>query len=111
MDGFAARPEGLWSVLSCVELFSASQGFVRQLCTGCPQRSSVIGGTQDAKVFLNFGIPTPVVSVLGALPDTGGEFLDVIEDVAPGCHFGEDFALRVHDGGVVTAEGLTDFRQ
>lgn len=48
---------------------------------------------------------------LGPLPNPGGEFLDVIEDFASLGHFGEDFALGVHDGGVVAAECLADLRQ
>ena len=47
-------------------------------------------------------------SALGPLPDTGGEFLDVIEDFASLGHLGQDLALRVHDRGVITAEGLAD---
>lgn len=50
-------------------------------------------------------------SALGALPNPGGEFLDVVEDFASLGHFGEDFALGVHDRGVVAAECLPDFRQ
>jgi hypothetical protein len=49
-------------------------------------------------------------SALRPLPYPGGEFLDVIEDFASLGHLGEDFALGVHDRGVVAAEGLPDFR-
>ena len=47
-------------------------------------------------------------SALGALADASGEFFDVIEHLASLGHLGQDFALGVHDGGVVTTEGLPD---
>jgi hypothetical protein len=47
-------------------------------------------------------------SALGALTDASGEFFDVIEDLTPLGHLGQDLSLRVHDGGVVTAERLAD---
>jgi hypothetical protein len=47
-------------------------------------------------------------SALRALPNTGGQFLDVIEDLTSFSHFREDLALRVHDCGVVAAECLSD---
>ena len=47
-------------------------------------------------------------SALGPLPDARGEFLDVIEDLAPLGHLGQDLSLRVHHGGVVATECLTD---
>jgi hypothetical protein len=49
-----------------------------------------------------------VKSALGALTDASGEFFDVIEDLTPFGHLGQDLSLRVHDGGVVTAERLAD---
>jgi hypothetical protein len=48
---------------------------------------------------------------LGPLPNPGREFLDVIEHFASLGHLGEDFALGVHDRGVVAAECLSDLRQ
>lgn len=50
-------------------------------------------------------------SALGALPDPGGEFLDVIEDLTALGHLGPNLLLRVHDGGVVSAERLADLGQ
>jgi hypothetical protein len=51
------------------------------------------------------------LSALGALPDSGGEFFDVIEDLTARGHLAEDFPLGVHDGGVIAAECLTDLGQ
>ena len=50
-------------------------------------------------------------SALRPLPNPGGEFLDMIEDFAPFGHLGENFALGIHDRGVVAAECLPDLRQ
>lgn len=47
-------------------------------------------------------------SALGALPNPGGEFLDLIEDLASLGHLATDLAFGVHDRGVVTAERLAD---
>ena len=59
--------------------------------------------------------PGPVLeetdSVLGTLPDPGGELFDVIENLTPRSHFLLDLALGVHHRGVVAAEGLADPRQ
>jgi hypothetical protein len=52
-----------------------------------------------------------VGSALRALADTGSQFFDVVEDLAPLGHFREDFALRVHDCGVVAAKCLPDLWQ
>lgn len=49
-------------------------------------------------------------SALGALSDPRGEFFDVIEDFTSLGHLRQDFSLRVHDRGVVTAERLADLR-
>lgn len=80
--------------------------------TGCPQRypqgGSVTGGTRDAKVFCNDRRVNTPESALGALPNPGGEFLDLIEDLASLGHLATDLAFGVHDRGVVTAERLAD---
>ncbi len=51
------------------------------------------------------------LSALGALPDPGGEFLDVVEDLTALGHLVADLAFGVHHGGVIAAEGLPDFGQ
>ena len=50
-------------------------------------------------------------SALGPLADSGGQFLDLIEDVTALSHFAANLAFCVDHCGVVTAEGLADFRQ
>lgn len=47
-------------------------------------------------------------SALGALPDAGGQFFDLVEDLATFGHVLADLAVGVHDRGVVTAESLAD---
>ena len=64
--------------------------------------------TEGAKVFWNC-LALLAQSALGTLPDPGCEFLDVIEDLAPVCHFAEDFPLGVHHCRVIAAEGLADY--
>ena len=51
------------------------------------------------------------ISALGALPDPGGEFLDVIEHLTAIGHLVEDLFLRVHHRGVIAPEGLADLGQ
>jgi hypothetical protein len=85
-------------------------------CTGvlpvCAQRRAhlpaVTGVTGVWEVFWEKSISSGRESALGPLPDTSGEFLDVIEDLASLGHFGQDLALGVHDRGVITPEGLAD---
>src|SRR5262245_30104487 len=47
-------------------------------------------------------------SAPGALPDPGGELLDVVEHFATLSHLGADLLLGVHHRGVVAAESLPD---
>ena len=102
--------------LACGEVgvFHGGLTVARYLSEGCPHDVHTIGAvttdTSATKVFSTRGFVGPR-SVLGTLPNTGGEFLDVIEDLASGGHLVEDFLLRVHDGRVVAPEGLADFGQ
>ena|ERR1700730_1078863 len=80
------------------------------LRTGICTAGAVTGGVAVPKVFLGRAA-SGRRSALGPLPNPGGEFLDVIEDFASLGHLGEDFALGVHDRGVVAAECLPDLRQ
>src|ERR1700687_859002 len=48
---------------------------------------------------------------LGALADSRGEFLDVIEHLATLSHLAADLLFRVHHGGVVSPESLADLGQ
>lgn len=86
--------------------------FVIGSSTGCPQRypqaAVATGDASVPEVFcqnLAFGTRG---STLGALPDAGGEFFDLIEDLAAFGHLTANFAFGVHHRGVVAAEGLAD---
>ena len=48
---------------------------------------------------------------LGPLPNPRREFFDVIEDLTTVAHLVENFPLRVHHRGVITAERLADLGQ
>ena len=48
-------------------------------------------------------------SALGALANAGGEFLDMVENLAAVRHLVENLALGVHHRGVITTERLPDF--
>ena len=50
----------------------------------------------------------PELSALGALANPRRELFDVIEDLTPLGHLGQNLLLRVHHRGVVAAEGLAD---
>jgi hypothetical protein len=81
-----------------------------RLRTGICTVGAVTGGVAVPKVF-GIGPACGRRSALGPLPNPGGEFFDVIEDFASLGHLGEDFALGVHDRGVIAAECLPDLRQ
>lgn len=88
-----------------------SSGDEQVLHNGVHRPVTVTGDVVVTKVFSrNFWLADPesCESALGSLTNPGGEFLDVIEDLAAFLHFGQDLALGVHDGGVVATEGLTD---
>lgn len=71
----------------------------------------VPGARRNRRERTTGGLLRRRVSALGALADTCGEFLDVVEDFAPLCHLGANLLLCVHDRGVVASEGLTDLGQ
>lgn len=85
------------------------------LCAVCAQRHSqpisVTGVTWEREVFLRTLSEEHAVLALGALTDASGEFFDVIKDLTALGHLGQDLALGVHDGCVITAERLADFGQ
>ncbi len=72
---------------------------------------SVTGVTWEREVFLRTLSEEHAVLALGALTDASGEFFDVIKDLTALGHLGQDLALGVHDGCVITAERLADFGQ
>jgi hypothetical protein len=88
-------------------------------CTGvwmacaqrCAQRPGCDRCDRGARSFLKEISYGPLESAFGPLPDACGEFLDVIEDLTPLGHLGQDLSLGVHDRGVVAAECLTDLGQ
>ena len=118
-----AMPAGLWMTTArlcglCVGVGECPRMCTRagyrgesasRLPTGICTADAVTGGVAVSKVFWA-RVACGRRSALGPLPNSGGEFLDVIEDFASLGHLGEDFALRVHDRGVVAAECLANLR-
>jgi hypothetical protein len=60
---------------------------------------------------VNGGANRTGASALGALTDSGGEFLHVIENFAPLGHLAADLLFGIHHGGVVAAKRLPDLGQ
>src|SRR5215203_677879 len=106
----------------------------RKLCTSHLHRIDVTSDTEGAEVFSKFwaaraertlvGAVTRRLrttsarsmdrmrpSALGALADSGGEFLDVIEDLATFGHLAANLLLGIHHRGVIAAERLADLGQ
>jgi hypothetical protein len=108
----------LWPVVGplgikygCARNSGACAG-VRVVCAQSgSHRGTVAGVTCEPEVFCRKSTETWAGSALGTLPNASGELFDVIEHLTSLGHLGQDFALGVHDRGVVTAECLTDFGQ
>jgi hypothetical protein len=82
---------------------------VGSVCTqSCAHHQGCGWCDRRARSFLKKIRIVALDSALGPLPDASCEFFDVIEHLAPFRHLGQDFSLRVHDRGVVTAECLAD---
>lgn len=105
----------VWSVLACWgwdgRCALQSENYMN-VCSVCAQdythRRRVTRVTNVREVFFAEITGAGRGSALGALPNAGGELLDVIEDLTALGHFGQDLALGVHDRGVVAPECLAD---
>ena len=96
--------EGAGGVQESMPRRSDVHQFCTWVCTGIRCDSWCEG---DQSFLMNF----VTGSTLGALTDARGEFLDLIEHLAPLCHLAADLLLGIHDRGVIAAERLTDLGQ
>lgn len=106
---FRFRPLRMWTTPEAVEPLRG----VGEYSTGCPQwrphQTTVTLGAGVMKVFWKIARRvTRCRSALGALADAGGEFFDVIEDLATLGHLPANLAVGIHHRGVVAAESLAD---
>lgn len=84
---------------------------MRGLCTATLTANLCDWCDLGERSFLRTLSEEHAVLALGALTDASGEFFDVIKDLTALGHLGQDLALGVHDGCVITAERLADFGQ
>ena len=96
-----------WGPVAVVHEAGGWRRSVGSLRTAVSTADRVTGVVAEIEVFWNLG----QISALGALANPRRELFDVIEDLASLGHLGENFLLRVHHGGVVTPERLSDLRQ